>query len=404
MGAGNAFLMGPMDVKCQAQQLLTGVDTVIEEKAFLEKLSSQRPLRIKLGVDPTRPDLTLGHMVVFLKLRQFQDLGHTAILLIGDATARIGDPSGRSETRPPLSTEDVKANTQTYLDQAFKILDPDKTHIRYNSEWLEKLSFEQFLDLTRRVTIARILERDDFARRYAAQQPISMVEFLYPLVQGYDSVVLEADVELGGSDQLFNLLMGRRLQEAFGQAPQTLLTLPLLVGLDGVRKMSKSYDNYVALSDTPQDVFGKLMSINDALMWDYYTLLLHATPQDLQSRKAGHPLEAKKYLAWRITELLHDAPSADAAQQHFESLFAKKELPDDMPVFSLKALNLPAGTPALDVLHATGLFPSKGHLRRLISQGGVKLNSQRLEDPLQPLRPPPHVFQAGKRTFVRIVE
>lgn len=392
-----------MDAAQAAKHLLAGTDTVVEEKAFLKKLASGKPLRVKLGVDPTRPDLTLGHMVVFLKLRQFQDLGHTAILLIGDSTARIGDPSGRSETRPALTEGEVEHNTKTYLDQAFKILDPKKTTLHYNSEWLSKLSFEAVLDLTRRVTVARILERDDFSKRYKAAQPISIVELLYPLIQGYDSVVLQADVELGGTDQLFNLLMGRRLQEDFGQKPQTVLTLPLLIGLDGVRKMSKSYDNYVALSDSPSEVFGKLMSISDTLMWHYYPLLLHTTPEELQTLQASHPLEAKKQLAWSLTKILHSQEAADQARADFQNLFAKKELPDSMPEFLASTLNLPPNPTLLDALFATQLFPSKAQLRRLAEQGGLKLNNERLSDLQQALPEGCNVFQAGKRTFLRIL-
>ncbi len=389
-------------MKLMAEKLLQGTDTVIEIEGFLKKLALQRPLRIKLGVDPTRPDLTLGHMVGFLKLRQFQELGHTAILLIGDTTARIGDPSGRSETRPALSEQEITQNTQTYLDQVFKLLDPEHTHVRYNSEWLAPLRFDQVLDLTRRVTMARILERDDFAKRLAAKQPISMVECLYPLLQGYDSVVLQADVELGGSDQLFNLMMGRRLQEDFGQAPQVVMTVPLLIGLDGTRKMSKSYDNYIALSDSPSDIFGKLMSISDTLMWDYYRLLLGTPAATLEALKnEEHPLLAKKQLAQSITERLHGNPAALQARNAFESLFTNRETPADMPEFSLATLG---ATTLLEALYATQLFPSKAALRRLMDQGGLKLNGSPVNDPRLILDPQqaPYTLQAGKRTFLRI--
>ena len=255
-------------------RLLENADTIIGEEELLENLSSRRKLKIKFGVDPTRPDLTFGHLVVFNKLRQFQDAGHEAILLIGDYTARIGDPSGRSELRPELSENEVKENASTYLDQAFKILDKKKTTVRRNSEWFENMSFADSLNLTRSMTVARMLERDDFEKRFKSNQPISMVEFMYPLIQGYDSIVLESDVELGGSDQLFNMLVGRSLQKEKGATPQAVITMPLLVGLDGSKKMSKSYDNYIAFNDSSKDIFGKTMSISDDVMWDYYRLLL----------------------------------------------------------------------------------------------------------------------------------
>jgi tyrosyl-tRNA synthetase len=267
------------------------------EEDLKKKLAEGRPLRIKLGVDPTRPDLTFGHMVVFNKLRQFQDLGHEAILIIGDFTTLIGDPSGRSSTRPVLTKEEIQANAETYVEQAYKILDAEKTTVRYNSEWFGEMGFEDCLQLARRMTVARMLERDDFSKRYAAQTPISIIEFLYPLVQGQDSVEIHADLEIGGSDQLFNCLVGRQLQKDVGQDPQVVLTLPLLVGTDGVKKMSKSQDNYIAFNDAPKEMFGKIMSISDEVMWDYYRLLLLKTPDEIAALQAGHPMTNKKALA-----------------------------------------------------------------------------------------------------------
>ena len=379
-------------------------DTLIGEDALEERLKEGRPLRIKFGVDPTRPDLTFGHMVIFNKLRQFQDLGHEAILLIGDYTATIGDPSGRDATRPPLSAEEVKANAQTYLDQAFKILDKSKTTVRSNSEWLGAMSGADLLNLSRKMTVARMLERDDFSKRYKDQSPISIVEFLYPLLQGHDSVELKADVELGGCDQLFNLLVGRALQKEAGQPEQALVTLPLLIGLDGSRKMSKSYDNYIAFNDTPKDMFGKIMSISDELMWDYYQLLLLKTEGELKTLKAGHPMDAKKQLALALVAKLHSQKDAEHELQQFEQIFSQKDLPDEMPSFSFKDLSPENEASLIQLMGATELFPSKKEVKRLIEQGAVKLNGEKADNSM--LTPPtgdPYVIQAGKRIFFKIV-
>jgi len=269
-------------------------DQLINDDDLAKRLKENRPLRVKLGVDPTRPDLTFGHWVVFNKLRQFQDLGHEAILIIGDYTALIGDPSGQSVLRPVLTKDEIKKNAETYLQQAFKVLDKKNTRVRYNSEWFEDMSFEDALRLTRKMTVARMLERDDFAKRYGENTPISIVEFLYPLVQGYDSLVLDADVEIGGTDQLFNMLVGRTIQKDAKKQEQIVLTMPLLVGLDGKKKMSKSADNYIAFNDTPKEIFGKVMSVDDNVMWDYYRLLLNTDDGEIEGRKAGHPMDAKK--------------------------------------------------------------------------------------------------------------
>lgn len=380
-----------------------GTDCIIGLEELEKKLQTSKPLRIKLGVDPTRPDLTFGHAVVFNKLKEFQDLGHQAILLIGDYTATIGDPSGRSSTRPALTPQEVEKNAQTYLEQVFKILDPKKTQIRRNSEWFKKMSFEDALALSRKMTVARMLERDDFAKRFESNTPISIVEFLYPLVQGYDSVMLEADVELGGTDQLFNLLVGRALQRDMGQEEQAVICMPLLVGLDGVKKMSKSYDNYISFNDTPKDMFGKIMSLSDQSMWMYYELLLGKDEAEINKLKEGHPMEAKKALGMALVGRFYTAEEAKSALQEFESVFSKGNLPEDMPEFKWEAISKNNVITAVELMATTGLFPSKKEIRRLIEQGGVKFNGEKIEDALKEISKGNEIIvQAGKRVFFRV--
>lgn len=380
-------------------------DKIIGEEQLLERVRSGKKLRVKLGVDPTRPDLTFGHMVVFNKMKQFQDMGHECILIIGDYTAMIGDPSGRSSTRPVLTKEEVQRNAETYLDQAFKILDEYKTLVRYNSEWFSKMQFSDCLNLARRMTVARMLEREDFANRYKQNSPISIVEFLYPLIQGYDSVMLEADVELGGSDQLFNMLVGRALQRDYGQPEQAVITMPLLVGLDGEKKMSKSADNYIAFNDSPKDMFGKVMSISDDVMWDYYRLLLMHDDEQIARHKKEHPMAAKKHLASSLVAMFYSLEEAKQELEQFEKVFSRHELPDEMPSFKWAALGGNGNELSLvDAMAATELFPSKKEVRRLIEQGGVRVNEVRISDPKQQLKVDslPAVVQAGKRIFFRI--
>lgn len=380
-----------------------GTDTIIGLPDLEERLKEGRPLRIKFGLDPTRPDLTFGHAVVFKKLREFQDLGHLAILLIGDYTATIGDPSGRSATRPVLTFEEVEENAKTYLDQAFKILDPKKTEIRRNSEWFKDMTFGDALNLARKVTVARMLEREDFSKRYESNTPISIVEFLYPLVQGYDSVVLKADVELGGKDQLFNLLMGRGLQRDAGQLEQAVICMPLLVGLDGVKKMSKSYDNYISFNDTPKEMFGKIMSLSDETMWIYFELLLGKTTAELKVLKEGHPMEMKKDLAVTLVGRFHSEEEGIKERVQFESVFSKGNIPMEMPEFNWKDLSA-NGSTFVEVMAATGLFPSKKEIRRLIEQGAVKANGEKVEDPhYEVSNAEAIVVQAGKRVFFRVL-
>lgn len=395
-------------IRMDLEALLGNTEVVIGEEELSEKFASGQKLKVKFGVDPTRPDLTFGHLVVFNKLKQFQDAGHEAILLIGDYTAQIGDPSGRSELRPELTEEEVSENAKTYLDQAFRILDSDKTIVRRNSEWFGSMTFADALNLSRKMTVARMLERDDFEKRYRANQPISMVEFMYPLIQGYDSIVLDADVELGGSDQLFNMLVGRTLQKDQGHSPQAVLTLPLLVGLDGNRKMSKSYDNYIAFNDSSKDIFGKTMSISDDAMWSYFELLLLKSENAIKELKSLHPMQAKKNLASELTAIFYGDEIAEQEASSFSQVFSKGEMPDEMPTFKLGELSLePDMRTLLNVLTETKLFESKGQIRRLFQQGAIKLDGEKkdnceeiisLSDDNEGV-----VVKAGKKLFVRFL-
>ncbi|HAD21185.1 MAG TPA: tyrosine--tRNA ligase [Opitutae bacterium] len=385
--------------------LLSGSENIIGKEELIEKISSGAKLKVKFGVDPTRPDLTFGHLVVFNKLKQFQDAGHDAILLIGDYTARIGDPSGRSNLRPELTASEVDQNAETYLDQAFKILDSSKTTVRRNSEWFSKMTFADALNLTRKMTVAQMLERDDFSKRFKANQPISMVEFMYPLIQGYDSVILESDIEIGGSDQLFNMLVGRNLQKDIGMNTQAVLTMPLLVGLDGVRKMSKSYDNYIAFNDSAKDIFGKAMSLSDEAMWEYFHLLLNYPVTQIEEMKQLHPMDAKKALAESLTSLFFEDSVAKKEREEFSKVFSKGKVPEEMPTFSLSSLSLDKES-LLNVLASTEKFGSKGEIRRLVKQGAIKLDNIRVDDPEMALGFEPEqndiVIKAGKKIFIRI--
>lgn len=382
-------------------------EVIIGQEELTEKIARGQKLKVKFGVDPTRPDLTFGHLVVFNKLKQFQDAGHEAILLIGDYTARIGDPSGKSELRPELSKQEVEENARTYLNQAFRILDENKTIVRRNSEWFSKMSFADSLKLTRKMTVARMLERDDFQNRFKENQPISMVEFMYPLVQGYDSVILESDLEIGGSDQLFNMLVGRSLQKDMGMEPQAVLTMPLLVGLDGARKMSKSYDNYIAFNDNAKDVFGKIMSVSDQAMLEYFRLLLQYHDNEMERLDQLHPMDAKKLLAFELTALFHGKEAAENERGEFGRVFSQGSVPKEMPTFPMSGLNAEKPT-ILNLLAATELFESKGYLRRVLRQGGVKLDGQRVDDAdlmlnLEANRPE-RIVKVGKKTFIRFTD
>ena len=390
------------------KELLNNTEIVIGEEEFSEKVSRGEKLKIKFGVDPTRPDLTFGHLVVFNKLKQFQDEGHEAILLIGDYTARIGDPSGRSDLRPELTEEEVNENAKTYLEQAFRIIDPEKTTVRRNSEWFSKMNFADSLALSRKMTVARMLERDDFEKRFKNNQPISMVEFMYPLIQGYDSIVLESDVEIGGSDQLFNMLVGRTLQKDEGAEPQTVLTMPLLVGLDGTKKMSKSYNNYIAFNDSPKDIFGKTMSISDDTMWDYYKLLLLRDKDAILDLKKNHPMEMKKELARELTALFYDLETAENEKQSFSQVFTQRENPEEMDSYSIAKILAPEDSPnVLNILAKSMIFESKGQIRRLIKQGAIKINGQKVESSEDIINlgntESGVVVKAGKKIFFKVV-
>ncbi len=383
-----------------------GCDELLVESEFARKLARShatgQPLRIKLGLDPTAPDIHLGHTVVLNKMRQLQDLGHTVIFLIGDFTSTIGDPSGRNTTRPPLTPEQVISNAKTYYDQAALVLDPARTEVRYNSEWCDKLGSRGMIQLASRYTVARMMERDDFTKRFKANQPISVHEFLYPLLQGYDSVQLKADVELGGTDQKFNLLVGRELQKEYGQEQQCILTMPLLVGLDGVEKMSKSKGNYIGISETPDSMFGKLMSISDTLMWRYFELLSFRSLEDIaglqkQIEEGRNPREVKVELAQEIVTRFHNAQAAAQALENFDARFRRGEMPEDMPEVTVAGeLNL------LRVLREAGLVASGSEAQRNVEQGGVRIDGERVEDKGLQLEPGSYVLQVGKRKFARV--
>lgn len=402
-----------LSVEEQLHTIASGVDRIVPEAALAEKLKRGKPLNIKLGVDPTAPDIHLGHAVPLRKLRQFQDFGHGVTLIIGDGTALIGDPSGRNSTRPQLTPEQVSANAQTYVDQAFKILDPEKTTLRYNSEWLLKLDMEALLVLTSKFTVARILERDDFHKRYTGNQPISIHEFLYPIMQAYDSVVIEADVELGGSDQLFNLLAGRELMEKMGMEPQVCLTLPLLEGTDGVQKMSKSYGNYIGLTDEAGDMFGKVMSIPDELMVKYYRLASTYSVTEVDGIEQGleadelHPNKVKRALARNIVAAYYDEQAAHAAEEDFDRLFKQHAAPDAIDEYAADLTPNDEGLVYVaKVIADAGLAGSAGEARRLIDGGGVKIDGTPLAAKaynVDPVKLKGAVLQVGKRRFVRLV-
>ena len=392
------------------QSLRRGTVEVISGDELSRKVASSarehRPLRVKAGFDPTAPDLHLGHTVLIQKLKHFQDAGHQVIFLVGDFTGMIGDPSGKSETRKALTREDVERNALSYKEQIFKILDPERTEVRFNSEWLSPLRIEEMVRVAAQMTVARMLERDDFRKRYEEQRPISIHEFLYPLFQGYDSVALRADVEFGGTDQKFNLLVGRDLQRAYGQEPQVVMTTPLLVGLDGVNKMSKSLGNYVGITEPPETIFGKMMSISDELMVLYYELLSDVGVAELASLKAGlsdgsrHPMDAKVALAREIVARFHGAPAAREAEDGFRGRFSRKEFPGDARRVEL-AVDGKASDLATVVSRASGSFTSKSAARRLIAQGGVEVNGERATDPSVLLPFPAEVrLKIGKKEFV----
>jgi len=394
-----------------ADDLAHGTEQLIPREDLIGKLrrseEAGKPLRIKLGIDPSAPHLTLGHSVPLRKMRQFQDLGHIGVLVVGDFTRRIGDPSGRSSTRALMTAEEIERNMETYREQAFMILDPDRTEFRYNSEWLGKLDFADVIHLTAKYTVARMLERDDFAVRYAEGQPISVLEFLYPLAQAYDSVAIEADVELGGTDQLFNLLVGRDIQREYGQEPQVVMTVPLLIGLDGERAMSQTTGNYVGVSEAPAEMYGKLLSIPDTLIRPYFDWLTDVDlDEDLERSISDAPRDAKRRLAREIVSMYHDDAAAESAEAAFDRIHVHHERPTDVPRIELdRAFLKDDGTVwIVDLLQASGLVASRGEAKRLIQQGGVKVNGEKVDSQdLDVPFDPPVLVQVGKRSFVELI-
>ena len=394
-----------MTIDEQLEFLKKGAVEVIREEDLRKKLERSAktgvPLRVKLGADPTAPDIHIGHTVVIRKLKAFQDLGHTAIFLIGDFTGMIGDPSGKNVTRPPLSKEEIAANAETYKAQIYKLLDPEKTEIRFNSEWFNQFGAADFIKLAAHTTVKQILERDDFTKRLNEEKPIALHELLYPLVQGYDSVALEADVELGGTDQKFNLLMGRNLQREYEQEPQVILTTPLLEGLDGVNKMSKSLNNYIGITDAPTEMFGKIMSVSDDLMWKYYELLTDSTPTEIEKMQTngGNPRDLKVNLAKKIIADFHSAQAANDAEADFIARFVNKEIPDEIEETTVNAGNYKLA----ELLVQTNLAASKGEAKRLIEQGGVKLNGEKISNANAEIELQAEILlQVGKRKFLKV--
>ncbi|MFA6409285.1 MAG: tyrosine--tRNA ligase [Gammaproteobacteria bacterium] len=389
------------------KDIIRGAAEILLTSELEERLKEGRPLKIKAGFDPTAPDLHLGHTVVFNKLRQFQDLGHIVYFLIGDFTAMIGDPSGKNVTRPPLAREEVVANAKTYQEQVFKILIPEKTKLVFNSTWLEKLSSADLIKLAATHTVARMLERDDFKKRFQSQTPIAIHEFLYPLLQGYDSVALEADVELGGTDQKFNLLMGRELQKHFGQKPQIVMMLPLLEGISGVQKMSKSLGNYVGINESPQDIFGKLMSVSDTLMWRYLELLSFSSLDQIniwrkEVEEGRNPRDIKVLFAKEIVARFHSAKAAEDAEADFVQRFSQNTLPENIPEITL-TVDGKDSMPIANLLRDAGLVPSTSDAMRMIEQGAVKINGEKISDPhLKIPKNTEQVYQVGKRKFARV--
>ena len=390
----------------QLEKIKAGSVDVVSEEELLQKLKksfkSNKPLQIKTGFDPSRPDLHLGHLVLLNKLKLFQELGHQVVFLIGDFTALIGDPSGRNQTRPMLEKSDIKKNAKTYSKQVFKILNKKKTKIRFNSEWMNKMSLPEFIKLTGQYTLSRMMERDDFSKRFKEQYSIGIHELLYPLVQGYDSIMLKTDVELGATDQLFNLLVGRELQKKAGQELQCIITFPLLEGTDGVRKMSKSFDNYIAFEDSPKDIFGKIMKLNDEMMFHYYELLTDKTPQELKELKNKHPKEVKMGLGFYFVKLFYNSSLAEKAKIEFEKVFSKREVPSDMPEHQVQS------TEAVWIcylLKDCKLAASTSEARRLVSSGAVQWNGKKVQDEQLKIslkKGEEGMLQSGRRNFIKI--
>lgn len=402
----NVILKKEAKLQDQLKYLSRGAEEILVEAELKKKLEEGRPLRIKAGFDPTAPDLHLGHTVLINKLRQFQDCGHEVLFLIGDFTGMIGDPTGKNVTRKPLTRDEVIDNAKTYEEQVFKILDPSKTLVLFNSSWMNAMTSAELIQLAAKHTVARMLERDDFSKRYKGGQPIAIHEFLYPLIQGYDSVAMKADVELGGTDQKFNLLVGRQLQEIYGQKPQVVMTMPILEGLDGVQKMSKSLNNYIGVADSPDDMFGKIMSISDELMWRYFELLSFRPIDEInrwraECQEGKNPRDCKVSLAQEIIERFHSAAAAKKALENFEAMFQKGQMPEVMDELTLHAEE--GGYPIANLLKEAGLTSSTSDSLRMIKQGAVKIDGEKLSDQkLLVLKGSEHIYQVGKRKFAKI--
>jgi len=389
-----------MNPEKQVSLIKENVMKIVKEEELLEKIKKKGSLKVKLGVDPTAPDIHLGTSIPLLKLRCFQNLGHKVILVIGDFTAQIGDPSGRVKTRKPLSSEEINFNARTYQEQVFKILDAEKTEIVFNSKWLAPLNFSQVLNLASRYTVARILERDDFYKRYHNNYPIGLHEFLYPLMQAYDSVALKADVEIGGTDQTFNLLVGREIQKSYGQSPQVIITLPLLEGTDGKEKMSKSLGNYIGINEPPEEIYGKIMSLPDELTGKYFRLLTFLSEEEIKSKEKLHPKKAKEDLAMEIVSFYYGKSSAKSVSGRFNHIFKEKKTPEDVPVWKIKKDKIWI----IKLLQLTGLAGSSSEARRLILQGGVKWDGKKVKDVnLEVSLDNEHILQVGKRKFMKIM-
>ncbi|MDK2985818.1 MAG: tyrosyl-tRNA synthetase [Clostridia bacterium] len=404
------------DLDYQLEVIKRGIAEIVPEDELINKvkksIETQKPLKVKLGLDPSAPDIHLGHTVVLQKMRQFQDLGHQVMIIIGDFTGRIGDPTGKSETRKQLTEEEVQKNARTYKEQIFKILDPEKTVMEFNSKWLAPLNFEEIIRLAANVTVARMLEREDFSNRYKKGQPISIHEFFYPLMQGYDSVALEADIELGGTDQKFNLLMGRTLQKEYGQEPQVAIMMPILEGLDGVQKMSKSLGNYIGITEPPSEIYGKTMSLADELMVRYFELVTPISLEELEKIKQGlreekiHPRDLKMRLARELVAMCYDEETAQKAETEFKKVFQKRELPENMPEIKIKDLELANRKIWLPkLLSSAELVKSTSEGKRMIKQGAVKINDERVTDVDTEIEPSPGmILRVGKRRFAKIIE
>jgi len=401
-----------MDAERQLELIKKNTVEIIREEELLERIKSKGSLKIKYGVDPTSPDIHLGHSVVLRKLKCFQDLGHKVILVIGDFTARVGDPSGRTSTRKPLSSEEIKVNARTYEEQVFKILDPERTQVVFNSRWLSSLRLSDVLKLASQCTVARILERDDFTKRYQNESPIGLHEFLYPLMQAYDSVALKADVEIGGTDQKFNLLMGRQIQKSYAQPPQVIITMPILEGTDGRQKMSKSLGNYIGVTEPPDQMYGKVMSIPDELIFKYFRLLTPLSEEEIALREKAlkegklHPKEAKKELARQIVTLYWGKDSAEEEEKRFEAVFSRREIPEELPCFFLDPAKIKEGRVwIVRLLQLTGMVQSSSEARRLILQGGVRWDGKKVKDVnLEVHLDDEHILQVGKRKFLKIIK